>query len=436
MHMADPLAGGAPAGTVQHKCAACEGQAATVQRKRAACESEPEAATVQRKRAACESEPAAVQREARPSGVLEPSRATERGGAPLPSDVRAFFEPRFGHDFSGVRVHADAAAEHAAHTLDARAFTAGRDVVFARGEYAPTTAAGRRLLAHELTHVIQQGAASPLATTRRALRATPVAPRTIQRQPAQSAPAQQTPAQQTTTSLQPLNATEAAFAQEAEGVRVNILSKALPKVQQAIQDILTGSTGVVIDKNGRAQSSRANPDTLAVIRAAMEYLNVRPNTFDWLNDPKDKETLDTLTTAARLMSENLAKMLPKRKSLVPDPNDPNAVARNDKLEVVLFPSFWGANKAPYPSPRCHGIILLHEYFHHLVVNPEEAKKSPLRTIKVYHGEDSDKVGYPSTGPMWPLSNAYSLTSFTVDVALGELIECVPGWKPTKRAGKP
>ncbi|MGH7230239.1 MAG: DUF4157 domain-containing protein, partial [Nitrospiraceae bacterium] len=69
----------------------------------------------------------------------------------------------FGHDFSRVRLHADASAHATADALAARAFTLGSDVVFASGEYAPHSPAGRYLLAHELTHVVQQGAAPRLA---------------------------------------------------------------------------------------------------------------------------------------------------------------------------------------------------------------------------------------------------------------------------------
>ncbi|HEY9206933.1 MAG TPA: DUF4157 domain-containing protein [Candidatus Methanoperedens sp.] len=80
------------------------------------------------------------------------------GGLPLPKSVRAFFEPRFGHDFSQVQVHTDAKAAESARVMNARAFTVGQDVVFGTGQYAPGTSEGRRLMAHELTHVIQQSA--------------------------------------------------------------------------------------------------------------------------------------------------------------------------------------------------------------------------------------------------------------------------------------
>jgi hypothetical protein len=79
------------------------------------------------------------------------------GGRDLEASHRAFFEPRFGRSFDGVRVHTGAEAAEAAELLDARAFTVGRDIFFGRGEYRPGNGEGRRLLAHELTHVAQQG---------------------------------------------------------------------------------------------------------------------------------------------------------------------------------------------------------------------------------------------------------------------------------------
>jgi hypothetical protein len=82
-------------------------------------------------------------------------------GVPLDSDVRAALEPRFGQDFSQVRVHTDARAASSADAVGARAYTLGRHIVFAAGRYAPSTAEGHKLLAHELTHVMQQRAATP-----------------------------------------------------------------------------------------------------------------------------------------------------------------------------------------------------------------------------------------------------------------------------------
>ncbi len=77
-------------------------------------------------------------------------------GQPLDSATRSYMEPRFGHDFSQVRVHTDERAAQSAQAVNALAYTVGRDVVFGAGQYAPGTTAGKGLLAHELTHTIQQ----------------------------------------------------------------------------------------------------------------------------------------------------------------------------------------------------------------------------------------------------------------------------------------
>ncbi|MGR9053344.1 MAG: eCIS core domain-containing protein [Gammaproteobacteria bacterium] len=85
-------------------------------------------------------------------------------GRPLPDPVRFFFEPRFGRDFRDLRIHSDAKAAESARSVGARAYTLGKDIVFAQDEYQPYTRSGRRLLAHEMTHVVQQsdgGVSSP-----------------------------------------------------------------------------------------------------------------------------------------------------------------------------------------------------------------------------------------------------------------------------------
>lgn len=119
-------------------------------------------AAIQRKCTACEEEeePRALQTQRAPSAAGETAlntdaaiRAARRGGEPLPQDVRDFFEPRFGYNFSQVRVRSDG---EAAQAVQARAYTVGTDIVFGCGEYAPRTPEGQRLVAHELTHVVQQ----------------------------------------------------------------------------------------------------------------------------------------------------------------------------------------------------------------------------------------------------------------------------------------
>ena len=80
-------------------------------------------------------------------------------GQALEGSARGFFEPRFGYDFSRVRVHADPRAAASARALGARAYTVGANIVFGPGRYQPGSESGRRLLAHELAHVRQQGMA-------------------------------------------------------------------------------------------------------------------------------------------------------------------------------------------------------------------------------------------------------------------------------------
>ena len=78
------------------------------------------------------------------------------GGAPLQPDVRSDMESRFGQDFGDVRVHTDGAAHESAKSVNAQAYTVGSDVVFQRDKYDPESEAGKHMLAHELTHVVQQ----------------------------------------------------------------------------------------------------------------------------------------------------------------------------------------------------------------------------------------------------------------------------------------
>ncbi len=153
--------GGAP---VQRRCAKCggshgEGDAdgyGVVQRK-CSCEQDKDEMVHRREKGGGH---------AAPGGSAAPGPGTAftaalaglraGGGAPLAPRLRGFFEPRFGHDLGGVRLHTGPLAERSAEAVAARAFTVGNDIVFGRGELTPDSASGRHLLAHELTHVVQQ----------------------------------------------------------------------------------------------------------------------------------------------------------------------------------------------------------------------------------------------------------------------------------------
>jgi hypothetical protein len=137
-----PALGGAST-ALQAKCAECEAEE-TVRRQP---EEEEDQETIQAKADA--GGPAT-------EGAAQAASAVASGGAPLSPGIRSYFEPRFGRDLSGVRVHSDGAAARAARQINARAYTLGHSIAFASGEYAPASQEGRRLIAHELAHVAQQ----------------------------------------------------------------------------------------------------------------------------------------------------------------------------------------------------------------------------------------------------------------------------------------
>jgi Domain of unknown function (DUF4157) len=100
-----------------------------------------------------------------PQGTAAPivGNVLRSAGTPLDQATRQDFESRLDHDFGGVRVHTGTQAAESARALGAAAYTVGRDIVFGEGRFAPNTQAGRRLLAHELTHVTQQNGPNTLA---------------------------------------------------------------------------------------------------------------------------------------------------------------------------------------------------------------------------------------------------------------------------------
>ncbi len=103
---------------------------------------------------------------------LESRLASQKGsGSPLDEQTRSFMEPRFGNDFSSVRVHTDSSSVQMNQELGAQAFTHGQDVYFGAGKYNPKVDDGKQLLAHELTHVVQQtGAVQPKSTPHKAFK--------------------------------------------------------------------------------------------------------------------------------------------------------------------------------------------------------------------------------------------------------------------------
>jgi Domain of unknown function (DUF4157) len=123
------------------------------------------ASSVQRKCAHCEEEEKKkpIMRKAEGGGGSETLTAfasqlsnTRGGGQAMPRETKSFMESRFGQDFSHVRLHTDGTAANMNRDIQAKAFTHGSDIYFNRGEFAPNTEGGKRLLAHELVHTVQQ----------------------------------------------------------------------------------------------------------------------------------------------------------------------------------------------------------------------------------------------------------------------------------------
>ena len=161
-------------GSIQRKCAACEAEEHKVQKKPAivnvqkkcsACEEEVHRKAIapvmiQKKCAACEEEESVHRKE---SGIGQVTvsdsvhQTLNSAGRPLDTQTLNFMESRFDYDFSSVQIHDDPTANRSSRDIQARAYTHGKHIAFAAGEFQPHTPSGKTLLAHELTHVIQQG---------------------------------------------------------------------------------------------------------------------------------------------------------------------------------------------------------------------------------------------------------------------------------------
>jgi hypothetical protein len=152
------------------------------------------------------------------------------------------------------------------------------------------------------------------------------------------------------------NDAEAAILTEAENTRRALLTKAIPLVSELLTGITMGDSAVTL--NPRGTRSATTPGLEVTKRAAAIHLGIYPNTYDWLNDPADKKALDTITVAARLLSENLA--LPTYNKWVIDPN-PNPsqnqcgkhqMARNEGQRIVFQLDYFTSSQPPMPSTMC------------------------------------------------------------------------------------
>jgi len=157
-----------PVSTILRKCAHCE-EEEKMQRKEQDEEDQMlqkkslPGFLIQRKCAHCEEEEKQMHRKENSSEPVDASsmvssyiQSLSSKGSPLPNDSRNFFESRFGYDFSDVKIHNDADAAQSSQSVNALAYTVGNNIVFNQNQFSPNSDGGKKLLAHELTHVVQQ----------------------------------------------------------------------------------------------------------------------------------------------------------------------------------------------------------------------------------------------------------------------------------------
>ncbi|HTB80778.1 MAG TPA: DUF4157 domain-containing protein [Opitutaceae bacterium] len=222
-------------------------------------------------------------------------------GRQLEAGERSFFEPRLDMDLGDVRVHADGHAASSAEALNARAYTIGRDIVFGAGQYAPHTAAGRQLLAHELVHTVQQ-------------RRSPALQRTIQR----------TPIDDFKTGL------------EAMGPRHKTIIDELFKNPKFVTllNFIKGCPASIVDFKVARKTTKVNGKDVDVfggvsqaIRGGPSTLTINPQMPDAIKNPL--EVVDTvvhelvhLALKFRTKCESKANPFPLSSGIVDVPNDP------------------------------------------------------------------------------------------------------------------
>lgn len=207
----------------------------------------------------------ATQEPAQDSVPASVDQVLSGAGSPLESGLRHDMEGRFQRDFSGVRVHADGAAQRSAQEIDARAYTAGNHVVFGAGQFAPASSEGRSLLAHELTHVVQQGGAATPGVASRAL---------VQRAPAlpDLFPPLRLPSDSTD-----LADTDSASAANPALLRIAAAYKAQPGAYMTLSGFLKDSAR--LSSSGEVEERSRMLARLNAVRGALEALGVPGGAF-------------------------------------------------------------------------------------------------------------------------------------------------------------
>ena len=365
-----------------------------VQRKCDECEEEEEK-KVQRKEGDARSDS---------DGAVPPivHQALRSSGRPLDSDTRSFMESSFGYDFGDVRIHSDAKAAESARAVNALAYTVGRDIVLGAGQDVVKKGAGRRLLAHELTHVVQQSGEAPAVASGLPKLARQAAPSPSQPESKKPPEGEAAPKAET----RPLDEEERVTAGAYEIWRKLILGTAIIKLQDFTERIITGDPSLS-SYNPSVKGRGLNAKDLKTLLAIQEHLGVFANTFDWLNDPSDKTFLEVTMKATGLMIQNLGMEEHKVFS--------NSCSKEDTMAMAwkpmwLCPGFFGLGK-DYKDPLCPALVLTHEYFHYLNV--------PGKREKITHGEWT----LQSRPGEEALSSAYDLSNLAMALAVDRTVDC-------------
>jgi len=267
-------------------------------------------------------------------------------GAPLDAASRSYFEPRFGRDFSSVRVHTDDGAARSAASISARAYTIGNDVVFGAGQWSPATSAGRRLLAHELAHVAQQAGGVG----------------TVQRQIAgEEQTTEQVPA--TTDKAVPMD--EPNKAPGCDDVCGNTAAKCVQGPGEQCTDDMTKKVSTAWQ--AAANQLTAASDALAESPLSPTTVASLKANFNWSsgNSPADLPTTvaNNLSTAATKMSDNLC-----IKCLSECPKGAKAQITRARGQNCLGSNCFSICPG-FVATDTH--VLVHELFHRVVSSVED-----------------------------------------------------------------
>jgi hypothetical protein len=368
-------------------------------------------------------------------------------GKPLDAPARGYFEPRFNYDLGKVRIHDDEKAAESARSVGAVAYTVGNHLAFGKGEYAPHSASGRKLLAHELAHVLQgnkncagqswhsnvhslKSADSAEAGSRRFLNDTDAdwtkggvdqrGENILLRQ-------QQTTQQSPSTGLRPLTEAENRFVDPPERRRMDMSLAAVKKLVEMIQDIVTGDPDLLRSTNetqnkpigqkaaGNSKTGEASVATgekERVRRAVRQHLNLGydfgwgRSSYDYLNDPRALKAFTEIQTATNMIIYQAARNLPRQARVQTDPR--SLAEKPMGQDIIVFdPEYFNPNH--WKTELCWTFVVMHEYMHY---------------AGAFHGEDihNGLQKFPDYKPEFALADADHLTELVFDLASGKPFE--------------